>query len=106
MEYKNNLPHIVEQKLTSFMQDEFFQRFPFGNELTHEEQIVGRALKSLKNKSRSKKLMIKLLLRALIPQSIPRKYKTYLKRMGLWQVKGLEEKLLRKLLILEIKRFK
>lgn len=105
-EYKNNLPHIVEQKLTSFMKDEFFQRFPFGTDLTHEEQIVGRALKSLKNKSRSKKLMMKLLLRALIPQSIPSKYEPYLKRMGLWQVKGLEERLLRKLLVLEIKQFK
>lgn len=105
-EYKNNFPHIVEQKLASYMEDGFFQRFPFGTDLTDEEQVVGRALKSLKNKSRSKKLMLKLLLRALIPQSIPSKYKPYLERMGLWKVKGLEERLLRKLVLLEIQQFK
>jgi len=50
--------------------------------------------------------MLKLLLRALVPQRIPARYEPYLKRMGLSQVKGLEERFLRKLLVLEIKQFK
>ncbi|MCK5396594.1 MAG: hypothetical protein KAJ32_11395, partial [Gammaproteobacteria bacterium] len=103
-EYKNNFPHVIEEKLKIFKQEGFFQRFPFGTDFTDEEQLVGRALKMLKNKSRSKKLMLKLLLRALIPQHIPVKYEPYLKRMGLWKVKGLEERLLRKLLVLEFKQ--
>ena len=40
------------------------------------------------------------------PQHIPVEYEPYLKRMGLWEVKGLEERLLRKLLVLEFKQFK
>ena len=105
-EFKNNFPHVIEEKLKVYKQQGFFQRFPFGTDFTDEEQVVGRALKVLKNKSRSKKLMLKLLLRALIPQRIPAEYEPYLKRMGLWEVKGLEERLLRKLLVLEIKQFK
>jgi len=105
-EFKNNFPHVIEEKLKIFKQQGFFQRFPFGTDFTDEEQVIGRALKVLKNKSRSKKLMLKLLLRALIPQRIPAEYEPYLKRMGLWEVKGLEERLLRKLLVLEIKQFK
>jgi hypothetical protein len=104
--YKNNFPHVIEEKLKIFKQQGFFQRFPFGTDFTDEEQFVGRALKVLKNKSRSKKLMLKLLLRALIPQHIPVEYEPYLKRMGLWKVSGLEERLLRKLLVLEFKQFR
>ena len=103
-EYKNNFPHVIKQKIEKFQQAGFFRRFPFGTDFTEEEQVIGRALKSLKNKSRSKKMMLKLLLKALIPQTIPDEYETYLKRMGLWQVKGLEERLMRKLLVLELKQ--
>lgn len=104
-EFTNNYPHIIEEKIQTFKQQGFFQRFPFGTDFTEEEQFVGRALKVLKNKKRSKKLMLKLILRALIPQPIPAEYKPYLERMGLWEVKSLEERLLRKLLVLEFKRF-
>ena len=103
-EYKNNFPHAIDEKLKIFKQQGFFQRFPFGTDFTDEEQFVGRVLKILKNKKRSKKLMLKLILRALIPQRIPTEYKPYLKRMGLWEVKSLEERLLRKLLVLEFKQ--
>ncbi len=105
-EFKNNFPHVIEETIKVFKQQGFFQRFPFGTDFTDEEQFIGRALKVLKNKSRSRKLMLKLLLRALIPQPIPVEYEPYLKRMGLWKVKGLEERLLRKLLVLEFKQFK
>ncbi|NOQ68962.1 MAG: hypothetical protein GQ573_02440 [Gammaproteobacteria bacterium] len=104
-EFTNNYPHIIEEKIQTFKQQGFFKRFPFGTDFTEEEQFVGRALKVLKNKKRSKKLMLKLMLRALIPQPVPDKYKPYLERMGLWEVKGLEERLMRKLLILEFKQF-
>lgn len=105
MEYRNNFPHVISEKLQPYMQRGYFQRFPFGTDFTEEEQVVGRALKSLKNKSLSKKLMLKLLLRALVPRRTPEKFKPYLQRVGLWQVKGLEERLLRKLLVLELEQF-
>ena len=104
-DYRNNYPHVIEQKLQQFKREGLFQRFPFGSDFTEEERIVGRALKSLKNKSHSRKLMLKLLLKALIPQPIPDKYEPYLQRMGLWRVHTIEERLMRKLLVLELKQF-
>ena len=103
--YCNNYPNVVVKKIEKFKQQGMFSRFPFGSDFSEEERVVGRALKSLKNKSRSKKLMLKLLLKAMIPQPIPEKYQPYLQRMGLWRVNTIEERLLRKLLVLEMKQF-
>jgi len=47
-EFKNNFPHEIEEKLKTFKQQGFFQRFPFGTDFTDEAQIVGRALNVLK----------------------------------------------------------
>ncbi len=103
--YCNNYPNVVVKKIEKFKQKGMFSRFPFGSDFSEEERVVGRALKSLKNKSRSKKLMLKLLLKAMIPQPVPEKYQPYLQRMGLWRVNTIEERLLRKLLVLEMKQF-
>ena len=105
-EFCHNYPHLITQRIQKYENEGLFQRFPFGTDFSEEEQVIGRALKSLKNKSRSKKLLLKLLLKALIPQPIPDKYQPYLQRMGFEQVSNLKERVLRKLLILEIKEFK
>jgi len=39
-EFKNNFPHEIEEKLKTFKQQGFFQRFPFGTDFTDEAQIV------------------------------------------------------------------
>ena len=105
-EYCHNYPHLIIQKIQKYKNEGLFQRFPFGTDFSEEEQVIGRALKSLKNKSRSKKLLLKLLLKALVPQPVEDKYQPYLQRMGFEQVNNLKERVLRKLLILEIKEFK
>ncbi len=101
--YSHNYPQVIAQKIKRFKSQGLFPRFPFGSDFSEEERVVGRALKSLKNKSRSKKLLLQLLLQALLPQPLAYKYKPYLQRMGLWRVNTLQERLLRKLLLLEIK---
>ncbi len=101
--YSHNYPQVIAQKIKRFKSQGLFPRFPFGSDFSEEERVVGRALKSLKNKSRSKKLLLQLLLQALLPQPLAHKYKPYLQRIGLWRVNTLQERLLRKLLLLEIK---
>ena len=77
-----------------------FRPLPFGTDFTDEELVLGKALKSLKNKAASKRKILQLLLRpagrsvgALEP---------YLRRMGLEAPKTLEERLYARLLRAEL----
>ena len=102
-QFRNNYPHVVSQQMASIRQQGDFSPFPFGTDFTEQERVVGKALKALKRKSRSKGLMIRLLIKAIFTLTIPKAHKPYLERMGLWQTKGLEEKLFRNLLANELK---
>lgn len=101
--FKNNYPEIIVEKISALRAKGFFPKFPFGTDFTEQEQVVGRALKSLKRKSSSRRLMLKALIKALFTFSIPQEQKPYLERMGLWHAKGFEEKLMRNLLVNEMK---
>lgn len=101
--FRNNYPDVVLQKMQSFVAAGLFPRFPFGTDFSEQEQVVGKALKSLKAKSRSKGLLMMLLLKALFTFTVPKAQLPYLQRMGLHKTKGLEEKLFRNLLVNELK---
>ena len=101
--FRNNYPEVITQKIATFRRKGFFPPFPFGTDFTEQEQVIGKALKSLKRKSRSKWLMFKMLTKALFTLTIPDVQKPYLERMGLWQTKGVEEKIFRNLLANELK---
>ena len=49
--------------------------------------------------------MLRMLIKALFTQTIPEVQKPYLERMGLWHVKGVEERIFRNLLANELKYF-
>jgi len=100
--FQNNYPDVIMQKIQPFVKAGLFPRFPFGTDFNEQEQVVGRALKSLKAKSHSKGLLIKTLLKALFTFNVPKAQLPYLERMGLQQTKGLQEKLFRKLLVNEL----
>ena len=101
--FRNNYPEVITQKIAAFRRKGFFPPFPFGTDFTEQEQVVGKALKSLKRKSHSKRLMFRMLIKALFTLTIPEVQKPYLERMGLWQTKGLEERIFRNLLANELK---
>ena len=71
--------------------------------MAKREQVIGRALKSLKRKSHSKQLLLKTLVKAAFTLNIPKEQKPYLERMGLWDAKGIKEKLFRNLLVNELR---
>jgi hypothetical protein len=101
--FSNNYPHVISELMASIKQEGYFPPFPFGTDFTEEERIVGKALKSLKRKSQSRRLMLRLLIKAIFTRTIPEAHKPYLERMQLWQPKGLEERLFRNLLANELK---
>jgi hypothetical protein len=101
--FRHNTPERVERQLKPYVGEGLFSPFPFGTDLTEEEKVVGKALKSLKQKKRSPRLMLGLLLKALLPMSTPEALKPYLARMGFDKVSGLEERLMRRLLLVELK---
>ena len=96
----------TEEKLKSltktFRQNGGFPSFPFGTELTETEIRLGKALKSLKKKQRSKKQLLELVGRALISPGDRQKFADELERMALVHPKTLEEKLYQKLLLVEL----
>ena len=99
----NNYPQVITQMITTFRRKGFFPPFPFGTDFTEQEQVVGKALKSLKRKSHSKWLMFSMLVKALFTLTIPEVQKPYLERMGLWQTNDVEERIFRNLLANELR---
>jgi hypothetical protein len=98
--FRNNFPATIQAHLARLRSEGLFPTLPFGTDLTDEELVLGKALKSLKNKSASKRKILQLLLRpagksggALEP---------YLRRMGLEAPKTLEERLYARLLKAEL----
>ena len=102
--YKNNTPDQIRRKLAGFKEDNLFPAFPFGTDFTIEEQILGQALKSLKNRMGNKTSKISTLIRSILSRKIPADILPYLKRMKLDNPNNFTEKLYQKLLIHELKR--
>jgi len=103
-EFRNNYPEVILQRMKPFRKEGLFPQFPFGTDFTEEERVVGKALKSLKRKTRSKGILLKLLIKALLTLSIPAEQRLYLERMRLWQPKSFEERLYRNLLSNELQK--
>jgi len=102
-QFRNNTPEAVLQVIHRYQAEGLFPRFPFGTDLTAEEQRLGRALKALKRKSHAKPLLVRALLKALFTFAVPAELQPLLERMGLWQPANLKERLYRNLLANELK---
>ena len=102
-QFRNNFPDQISGRFTELNKDGLFPPFPFGTDFTDEELLVGKALKSLKRKSKSKRLLLQSILKAIFIMKIPENQKIYLERMKLWEPAGIEEWLYRNLLVNELK---
>ena len=101
--YRNNYPESVIDLIGSYRSKGYFPVFPFGTDFTAEEQVIGKALKALKRKTASRRLLIAMLLKALFTRSIPEQQEPYLQRMGLWETRGFKGRLYRNLLANELR---
>ncbi len=104
MSKHKGVPYLdLSREFSELKKEGLFTPFPFGTDFTEEEQVVGKALKSLKRKSKSKKLLLQSILKAIFILKVPHNQKTYLERMKLLRPAGIEERLYRNLLVNELK---
>ena len=96
--YRNNYPHTYLGIIHKYKKEGYFNKFPFGTDLTDDEIVIGAALKSLKSDLYSKRRLIKTLSRGLFmkPQGDDARL---LKRMKLLETHGLKEWIYQKLLL-------
>ena len=102
-QFRSNYPEAITRALASVDRDQLFSLFPFGTDFTEEERVLGRALKSLKRKSQSRRLLFSMVIRAIFQRKVPEAQKPYLERMKLLEATGLKERVLRGLLVNELK---
>ncbi len=102
--YRQNLPEKLEERLAVYRKDGWFPAFPLGCDLTEDELQLGKALKGVKARA-EKTPKWKLALGALTYKSgdIPAAAKPYLERMQLAHPQTLQDKVLRRLLVEELK---
>jgi acyl-CoA hydrolase len=95
-----NTPEAIAELIQGHLAEDF-SPFPFGRELTDQEVLIGGALKRLKAQAAKKWPLVKVL---LSPESKLKRAanKQHLKRMGLYDAKGLKEKIMRKLVLSEL----
>ncbi|MCI4441653.1 acetyl-CoA hydrolase/transferase C-terminal domain-containing protein [Tibeticola sp.] len=95
-QYRQNLPEVIAEKLAPWQEAGLLPPFPFGTDLTPEEIALVTALKKLKHASEHPTELLSLAFKAFIEGKdlAP----SYQKRLGLEEVHGIKDLLLRKLL--------
>jgi len=101
-QYRNNTPVALEQKLGCFRAEGLFPTFPFGTDLTAEEVRLGKALRAVKKRAAESPKWL-LALQALRFKDVPDAARPYLERMQLTQPHSLQDKVVRMLLVQELK---
>lgn len=94
--FRNNYPQNLEKIFREAQLDKYFVPYPFGSDLTPEEEILLQILAFLKNCSTIKLSL--LMMRSLLLFKSDVKYEKYLIRMKLFHIKSITEYCYKKLL--------
>jgi len=97
-----NSPERLEEILSPYRAQALFPAFPLGCELTAEELVLGKALKSLK--ARTRQPQWRNLADAWKVKRIPAGAMPYLKRMQLESPVAWKDRIVQRLLVLELQR--
>ena len=101
--YRHNLPETLNARFKAWRDVGLFPPFPFGNDFTAEELILGKALKGLKAKMSHKVgTMAGGIFNLIKGGEVPEKALPYLRRMQLDQPQTFKDKLVQSLLIAEL----
>jgi acyl-CoA hydrolase len=96
--FTNNYPAAYQGILQKYKAKGFYNPFPFGTDLTADEIVIGKALKSLKNDLNAKLSLLKTLVKGLFLQ--PKEdEKRLLERMDLLKPRNIKEWIYQKLLL-------
>lgn len=99
--YQNNLPESFAPIIKEFQLKGYCKPYPFGSDLTEDEQVIANALLSLKNFSKLK--LFYLMLTSLFFMKSDAKFEKYLTRMNLQNPRNFKEFLYKKILKRSIK---
>jgi acyl-CoA hydrolase len=102
-EYRHNTPEKIAAFLKSYQAMGHFKQFPFGTDLLPEEVALGGSLKMLKALKESRPAALVMKFAAELFRSIPAAAMPYLKRMGLDNPSGLNERFMRKTVLVALR---
>lgn len=104
--FLGNTPQKLEEKMAAYRkQHGLFPAFPFGSDFLPEELVLGKALRGVKA-TVATQAKWKLALRAWRYRDIPASARPYLERMKLGNSQNLQNKVVRMLLVEELKKAK
>ena len=95
--YRANLPPRLEDAFARHRAGGFFSEYPFGTDLTAEEIVLARALKSLQARTVTGAGKMRAVLGALLSGKPPESHRAFLKRMGLENPATFGERVLQRL---------
>ncbi len=102
--HRNNTPHALENQLARFRKEGMFADFPFGTDFTNEEIVLSRALKKLKERTATHVGKALAVCAALLPTDASDNVRPYLQRMRLDRPSSFGEKIMRNLVVTEVKK--
>lgn len=103
--FRSNTPARLERTLKAFRARGLFPTFPFGTDLTAEEQVLGRILKALKARM-ARRMGVAGVVKDVVSPSggIPAAGRPYLARLGLEHPASLRETLLQRVVLAELRQ--
>jgi acyl-CoA hydrolase len=96
---RNNRPERLEEILAPYRERGLFQALPFGTDLTEEEVVLEKALRSLKQAIQWRNLRLPAAAEIRKTIAVPGSARPYLVRMGLDRPQTLKERLLQRALV-------
>jgi acyl-CoA hydrolase len=95
--FRANTPRRLEEALARHRAAGFFTEYPFGTDLTAEEIVLARALKTLQARTVTRAGKVRAVLGALLSANPPESHRAFLKRMRLDTPSTFGERLLQRL---------
>jgi acyl-CoA hydrolase len=102
-QHRNNSPRVLEERFILARARGLFSEFPFGTDLTAEEILLAKALKSLQEKTARGWPRIATVLSAVTSRNLPAGVKPFLERMSLAAPRTRQEWLWQRLLVQELR---
>ncbi len=99
--FRHNTPEKLERILQKYRKDGHFQPFPLGCDFNEEELLLGKALKGVKAAATTTPKW-RLALDAFLFKDIPAGARPYLERLQIGEPQGMQDKVVRMLLVREL----
>jgi hypothetical protein len=102
--FQKNTPEFIGKAIHASQIKNYFKPYPFGSDLTPDEEVLAKALMTLKNTSKIK--LIYMVFISLFYFKSDKQFDVYLRRMSIDQPKNLKDFIYKKLLKFVLRRVK